>query len=53
MIGHWLDGSTSVEERTARLAALAGIARRDEHGHPVYPGPDTVRMIREWPIGHR
>ena len=53
MPGHWLDGSPTAEERAARLAALRRLAYRDEHGGTVYPGPETVALIKRWPIGER
>ena len=53
MPGHWLDGSPTPEERQARLAALRRLAYRDWHGCTVYPGPETVALIKRWPMGER
>jgi len=51
MPGYWLDGSPTPEERQARLAALRRLAYEDEHGCTVYPGPETVALIKRWPLG--
>ena len=47
IIGHWLDGSPTAEERARRRAALERLAVvRD--GYRVYDGPAVLDLIRTW-----
>ena len=42
MPGHLLDAAKTPKERAARIAALDRLARLDEHGRRILPGPETV-----------
>ena len=50
----WLKDAKTPEERKARLMALRRLGTRHEgaSGHYwEYPGPETLRLIRTWPVG--
>lgn len=52
LVGHWLDASLTEGERKRRLRALRAIGTLHlelEGTYWAYPGPETVRLIREWP----
>ena len=48
IVGHWLDGSHTAEERERRKAALEAIVRVDEHGFRYWDGPAVLDLIRRW-----
>ncbi len=51
LIGHWLDGAPSAEERRRRKAALEAVVRVDERGRRSWDGPAVLDLIRRWGTG--
>ena len=48
IIGHWLEGAPTPEERLRRMAALEAIMMVDEHGDRHWDGPSVLDLIRRW-----
>lgn len=48
LIGHWLDGASTVKERQRRKVGLEAILMVDEHGHRYWDGPAVLDLIRRW-----
>ena len=48
LIGHWLDGAPTAEERQRRKEALEAIVTVGEDGVVSYDGPAILDLIRRW-----
>ncbi len=54
VVGHWLDGAPTGEERERRLAAFRELGTKHLEAWGTfrsYPGPAVLKLVQEWHQG--